>query len=32
LTEWLLYAGVIGWSDISHKLTATSHYPADIFR
>ena len=32
LTEWLLYTGVIQWSDISHKLTATAHLPADLLK
>ncbi len=31
-TEWLLYAGVITWTDIPWKLTATGRLPHDVFR
>eukprot|EP00969_Alexandrium_andersonii_P199632 8817986-Alexandrium_andersonii.AAC.1 len=24
--------GVIGWGDIKYRLTASAHYPADVFR
>ncbi|MCP3955732.1 MAG: hypothetical protein GY697_26485, partial [Desulfobacterales bacterium] len=30
LTEWLLYAGVITWEDVTHTLTATGRIPANI--
>ena len=30
-TEWLLYAGVIGWENITHTFTAIAHLPADLF-
>ena len=32
LTEWLLYTGVIQWSDISCRLTATAHLPPDLLK
>ena len=32
LTEWLLYTGIITWSDITHKLTATGRLPPDLLR
>jgi hypothetical protein len=28
--EFLLHNGIISWSDISHVLTATAHYPVDV--
>jgi hypothetical protein len=28
--EFLLHHGVITWADVSHTLTATAHYPADL--
>ena len=31
-TEWLMEQGVIGWSDISHTLTATGRLPRDVLR
>ncbi len=31
-TEWLLHFGVIAWSDVTHKLTATGRYPPDALR
>ena len=30
-TEWLLYTGVISWSDIPWRLTATGRLPKDVF-
>ena len=32
LTEWLLHTGTISWRDVSHRLRATAHYPADCLR
>ena len=32
LTEWLLYTGVIEWHDISHKICAQGHLPADVLK
>lgn len=31
-TEFLLHMGVIGWADVRYRLTATAHFPADVFR
>ena len=30
--EWLLHTGTVTWDDITHILTATAHYPADLLR
>ena len=32
LTEWLLYTGVICWQDISHRIIAQGHLPADVLK
>ena len=31
-TEFLLQHGVISWADVSHTLTATGRYPADLLQ
>ena len=31
-TEFLLHMGVVGWGDVKYRLTASAHYPADVFR
>ena len=31
MTEFLLHHDVIGWADVTHRITATAHYPPSDF-
>ena len=32
MVEFWLHHGIISWSDITHRITATAHYPADALK
>ena len=29
MVEFLLHHGIVSWADVTHRITATAHYPAD---